>query len=103
MWQPITDISILQTGDYIKISFSPHSQKHFMDPQYDYYFPEYSGKIISNNAKTIDELLIVDKNNKTYYCENRCGSSGFWTGYFIRSPGEISLEQLERLSPYLDS
>ena len=78
------DISFLNIGDLIKITFTPHSQKHFLYPDYDYYFPTYEGKLISYNPKNMDEMLILTSENEKVYCVNRCGTSGFMTAYFSR-------------------
>jgi len=87
MWEPFlsySDLSFLQRGDWVKITFTPHSQKHFDDPNYEFYFPTYEGKVISSVAKTMDELLIRDSNGKTLYCINRAGTSGFPNAYYTR-------------------
>ena len=93
-WEPFisySDLSFLRRGDLIKISFTPHSQKHFASPDYDYYFPTYEGKIMSSSAKSIDDILIKDVDGKTYYCTNRAGTSGFPSAYYYR-PRNNSLE-----------
>lgn len=91
MWLPfisITDLSFLRRGDYVDISITPHSQKYFSDPNYDFYFPNYRGKVISSTARTLDELMIKDLSGKTIYCIDRAGTSGFITGKYYRSSTE---------------
>jgi len=99
MWESIIsfeDLSFLQRGDFIKISFEPHSQKHFSDPNYDYYFPTYYGKVISSNNKKLDELLVKGKDGVTFYCTNRAGTSGFVSGRYYPSMGnELSFDLVE--------
>lgn len=101
MWellQSIDDLSFLRRGDFVKISIEPHSQKHFCDPNYEYYFPSYFGKVISSNNKEMDQLLLKGKDGKTFYCINRAGTSGFITGYYYRPKEEnLSFEDLEKM------
>ena len=80
-----TDLSFLNTGDKVKIQFTPHSQKHFADPNYDYFFPVYEGTVVSvEDSRDIDRLLIETINHKMIYCVNRAGTSGFMTAYYTR-------------------
>ncbi len=91
MWEPFisyTDFSFLKRGDYVKITFSPNSQKHFSDPNYDYYFPTYEGKIISSNIKNLEDILIKDNLGKTHQCINRAGTSGFMDAYYCKERQE---------------
>ncbi len=96
MWQLFDsnkDISFIREGDYVDISFTPHSQKHFMDPDYDYYFPHYQGKVLKT-SKNLDELLILDLNNELVKCINRAGTSGFITAKYCRNPETNPFESL---------
>ena len=88
MWQlfpSYSDLSFLQPGDKVKIQITPHSQKHFADPNYDYFFPEYEGIVISiDNPRDMDQILIENLDHKRVYCVNRAGTSGFVTAYYDR-------------------
>ena len=76
-WESISqsEIHTLKRGDYVDISFFPHSQKHFFDPDYDFYFPNYKGKILSSRHTTLGEILIKNENGKTHTCDDRAGTS----------------------------
>ena len=99
MWEPIysfDNLSYLQRGDFVKITFEPVSQKHFGCHDYDFYFPTYYGKVISSNNKGLNELLVKGKDGKTFYCTDRAGTSGFVTGYFYPWRNQnITFENIE--------
>jgi hypothetical protein len=71
-----TEIDKLRLGDKIKVTFCPNSQKHFFDPDFDYYFPTYTGTVISSNHTKLDEIILEDPiTKKTFPCEDRAGTS----------------------------
>ena len=71
-----SDIHTLKPGDKIEISFSPNSQKHFADPDFDYYFPTYTGTVISSNHTELGEIILEDPiTKKQFPCEDRPGTS----------------------------
>jgi len=76
-WESISqsEIHTLKRGDFVDISFSPHSQKHFFDPNFNFYFPNYKGKILSSHHTTLKEILIKNENGKTHTCDDRAGTS----------------------------
>jgi len=86
MWKQfdsVTDVSFLRKGYYVYIQFTPHSQKHFMDPNYDFYFPVYYGKIIETSAD-LDNIKIITEDNQEKFCVDRAGTSGFMIArYYI--------------------
>ena len=72
-----SDIHTIKKGDKVEVSFSPNSQKHFADPDYDYYFPTYIGIVISSNHTRLDEIILENPDTKnTFACEDRAGTSG---------------------------
>ena len=72
----ITEIHKLHRGDKIEVTFCPNSQKYFADPDFDYYFPTYTGTIISSNHTKFDEIILEDPvTKKTFRCEDRAGTS----------------------------
>lgn len=71
-----TEIYKLQPKDKIEVTFCPNSQKHFFDPDFDYYFPTYTGTVISSNHTKLDEIILEDPiTKKTFRCEDRAGTS----------------------------
>ena len=69
-----TEIHKLHPGDKIEVTFCPNSQKHFTADDYDYYFPTYTGTVISSNHTTLDEIILKNPITKeTYACENKAG------------------------------
>jgi hypothetical protein len=71
-----TEVHNLRPGDQIEVTFSPNSQKHFGDPDFDYYFPTYTGTVISSNHTKLDEIILEDPlTKKTFPCEDRAGTS----------------------------
>jgi len=71
-----TEIHKILLGDKIEVTFSPNSQKHFADPNYDYYFPTYTGTVISSNHTVLGEIILEDPITKnTFRCEDRAGTS----------------------------
>jgi hypothetical protein len=70
-----TEVHNLRPGDQIKVTFSPNSQKHFT-ADFDYYFPTYTGTVISSNHTKLDEIILEDPLTKnTFRCEDRAGTS----------------------------
>ena len=77
-----TEVHNLRPGDKIEVTFCPNSQKHFADPDFDYYFPTYTGTVISSNHTTVDEIILQNPITKeTYACENKAGDESM---IFIR-------------------
>ncbi len=71
-----TEVQNLRPGDQIEVTFCPNSQKHFDDPDFDYYFPTYTGTVISSNHTKLDEIILEDPlTKKTFRCEDRAGTS----------------------------
>jgi hypothetical protein len=71
-----TEIHKIQPGDKIEVTFCPNSQKHFFDPEFDYYFPTYNGTVISSNHTVLGEIILEDPfTKKTFPCEDRAGTS----------------------------
>ena len=71
-----TEIHKLHPGDKIEVTFCPNSQKHFTADDYDYYFPTYTGTVISSNHIVLGEIILEDPLTKnTFKCENRAGTS----------------------------
>ena len=71
-----TEIPKLRPGDKIEVTFCPNSQKHFDDPDFDYYFPTYTGTVISSNHTVLGEIILEDPlTKKTFPCEDRAGTS----------------------------
>ena len=71
-----SEINTIKQGDEVEVSFSPNSQKHFADPDYEYYFPTYTGIVISSNHTRLDEIILEDPvTKKTFACEDRAGTS----------------------------
>jgi hypothetical protein len=71
-----SDIHTIKPGDIVKVSFSPNSQKHFADPNFEYYFPTYTGIVISSNHTRLEEIILEDPDTKkTFACEDRAGTS----------------------------
>jgi len=71
-----TEIPKLRPGDKIEVTFCPNSQKHFGDPDFDYYFPTYTGTVISSNHTVLGEIILEDPvTKKTFACEDRAGTS----------------------------
>ena len=71
-----TEIHKLQPGDKIEVTFCPNSQKYFFDPEFKYYFPTYTGTVISSNHTVLDEIILEDPfTKKTFPCEDRAGTS----------------------------
>ena len=69
-----TEVHKIRPGDKIEVTFSPNSQKHFEKPDFDYYFPTYTGTVISSNHTTLDEIILKNPITKeTYACENKAG------------------------------
>lgn len=86
MWEPflsLEDLSFLNKDDIVKITFSPISQKHFDDPNYNYYFPSYEGKVLTSNPKTLNDLYIETADKTIINCINRAGSSAFVSAYYL--------------------
>lgn len=101
-WYPLMedDAHLLQRGDYIKICFHPYSQKHFYKDDFFEYFPLYFGKIISSNHFKLEDVLIKDPNGKTYYYQNRIGSSGFVDASFYRPRNSKDIPEQPSKHPY---
>lgn len=71
-----TEIPKILPGDKIEVTFCPNSQKHFFDPDFDYYFPTYMGTVISSNHTVLGEIILEDPlTKKTFTCEDRAGTS----------------------------
>jgi hypothetical protein len=71
-----TEVQKIHPGDQIEVTFCPNSQKHFNDPDFDYYFPTYTGTVISSNHTKLDEIILEDPlTKKTFRCEDRAGTS----------------------------
>lgn len=71
-----SEIHTIEQGAEVEISFSPNSQKHFANPDFDYWFPTYTGIVISSNHTKLDEIIIEDPvTKKTFACEDRAGTS----------------------------
>jgi hypothetical protein len=71
-----TEIQKLRPGDQIEVTFCPNSQKHFAADDYDYYFPTYTGTVISSNHTVLGEIILEDPLTKnTFKCEDRAGTS----------------------------
>lgn len=69
--------SELKRGDIVNVVSYPHSQKHFYHNDYEEYFLNIEGKVISSNHTTFDEVIVKDfKSGKNYSLKNRIGSSG---------------------------
>lgn len=75
------DVKNLKRGDKIKVKSFPYSQKYLDMIDYDYYFPNYEGKIISSNHNSIYDLLIK-VNHKTIQFENPAGTSAIMFFYY---------------------
>jgi hypothetical protein len=71
-----TEVKNLRPGDQIEVTFCPNSQKHFGDRDFDYYFPTYTGTVISSNHTKLDEIILEDPlTKKKFRCEDRAGTS----------------------------
>jgi hypothetical protein len=71
-----TEVHKILPGDKIEVTFCPNSQKHFTADDYDYYFPTYTGTVISSNHTVLGEIILEDPLTKnTFKCEDRAGTS----------------------------
>lgn len=71
-----TEVNKLLRGDKIEVTFCPNSQKHFDDPDFEYYFPTYTGTVISSNHTVLNEIILENPiTKKTFRCEDRAGTS----------------------------
>ena len=71
-----TEVYNLHPGDQSEVTFSPNSQKQFGYLDFDYYFPTYTGTVISSNHTKLDEIILEDPlTKKTFRCEDRAGTS----------------------------
>lgn len=71
-----TEVRKILPGDKIEVTFCPNSQKHYADPDFDYYFPTYTGTVISSNHTVLGEIILEDPLTKnTFKCEDRAGTS----------------------------
>ena len=71
-----TEVHKLLPGDKIEVTFSPNSQKHFEKSDFDYYFPTYTGTVISSNHTVLGKIILEDPlTKKTFPCEDRAGTS----------------------------
>jgi hypothetical protein len=70
-----TEVHKILPGDKIEVTFCPNSQKHFTE-DFDYYFPTYTGTVISSNHTVLGEIILEDPiTKKTFPCEDRAGTS----------------------------
>ena len=99
-WYNLEDSTILQRGDFVDILFHPISQKHFFSSDYTHYFPQYFGKVMSNNNREMEDILIKEASGKEYYFQDRCGTSGMMTAKFYRPANSNDFPKPPEQHPY---
>jgi len=77
MREAIFEADQLKRGDIVRVETYPHSQKHFFNEDFEDYFLNKTGKVLSSNHKTFSEVLLNEvETNKKFTLENRVGTSG---------------------------
>lgn len=103
-WYKISpyNLSQLKRGDYIKVIFHPYSQKHFYKPDFEFFFPIYFGKLMSSHHNRPEDMLIKNQNGKSFYFEDRAGTSAMADISFYRPSDSKDVPKEPKNHPYFD-